>query len=99
MAKRLTRKTVAPHKGEVIRSVHNRPRYMRLLCPMWGPEDRVQPKRLPRVAEGVGDRIAPVAAEIARAELDAGCRLPALVFGNVQKLLDPLDRRRIVAFG
>src|SRR6187402_2000916 len=56
-------------------------------------------RQSPRVAEGVGDRIAAVAAEIARAELDPGRGLPALVFGDIEQLFDALDRGRVVAFG
>src|SRR5690606_16408086 len=49
------------------------------------------------LAERVGDRVAPVAAEIAAGDLDAGCRLAALVFGDVEQVLDPLDSRPVVA--
>ena len=39
----------------------------------------------------MGDRIAPVAAEVAHPQLDAWRCLPALVFGEVEQPLDPLD--------
>src|SRR6185503_1458848 len=50
-----------------------------------------------RVAVGVGDGIAPIAAEIARAELDARCGLAALVFGDIEELLDAFHGRGIEA--
>src|SRR5690606_17951016 len=37
-------------------------------------------------AEGVGDRITPVAAVAAAGNLDAGCGLAALVFGDVKQM-------------
>jgi hypothetical protein len=44
--------------------------------------------RLAGIAESVHDRIAPVAAEILQCHLDAGRRLPALVFGEVEHAFD-----------
>src|SRR5262249_6896434 len=49
------------------------------------------------VAEAVDDRIAAVAAEILERDLDAGRRLPALVFGKVEHALDPHDEVTIEA--
>ena len=43
----------------------------------------------------MGDRVAPVAPEIAVADLDARRRLPPLVFGQMQQPLDARDQRRI----
>src|SRR5258706_11129000 len=54
---------------------------------------------IPRIAERVGDGIAPVAAEIARADLHTGRRLPALVFADIEKLFDALHGRGVVALG
>ena len=53
----------------------------------------------PGVAEAVDDRIAAVAAEILRADLDARRRLAALVFGEIEQALDPAHRLRVVARG
>src|SRR6185436_12138347 len=45
-------------------------------------------QRLAGIAEAVHDRIAPVAAKILQRHLDAGRRLPALVFGEVEHAFD-----------
>ena len=51
----------------------------------------------PCIPERIGDRIAPVAAEIAAADLHPRRRLAALIFGNIQQMLHPLDRGGIIA--
>ncbi len=51
------------------------------------------------VAEAVDDRIAPVAAEILRADLDPRRRLAALVLGEIEELFDPLHRLRVITLG
>ena len=43
-------------------------------------------------AKCVGDRIAPVAAEIAAAQFDAGRGLAAFIFRNIEQPFDPRDR-------
>ena len=43
--------------------------------------------------KAIGDRIAPVAAEIAPGDLDARRRLPPLVFGDIEHVLDALHQR------
>ena len=45
-------------------------------------------QRLAGIAKAVGDGIAAVAAEIAARHLDARCRLPPLVFGNVEQAIE-----------
>src|SRR5262249_3054447 len=52
---------------------------------------------IPGVAEGVGDRVATVAAEIARADFHARRRLAALGFRHIEQLLDALDGRWVEA--
>src|SRR5436309_16061247 len=54
-------------------------------------------QRLPGVAKMVDDRIAAVATEIPARDLDAGCRLPPLVFGQIEHPLDTRDRCEIEA--
>ena len=48
-------------------------------------------KHGPGIAKAVGDRIAPVAAEILQCHFDTRGRLPALVFGEVDHTVDPQD--------
>ena len=50
-------------------------------------------------AEAVGDRIAAVAAEGAAGDLDAGRRLAALVFGQIEHAPDPAHRGLVIALG
>src|ERR1041384_1095150 len=45
------------------------------------------------IPEAVDDRIAPVTAEIAPCDFDAGCRLAALVFGEIEHVLHALHQR------
>src|SRR5688572_18729886 len=48
-----------------------------------------------RIAVAVGDRIAAAEAERLLGNLDARCRLPALVFGDVEHPLDLLDECKV----
>src|SRR3546814_10817794 len=54
------------------------------------------PARL-SASKSMGDRIAPVASEIARRQFDPRRRLPPLIFGEHHKPLDPRDRVAIEA--
>src|SRR5882672_10223201 len=47
------------------------------------------------IAEAVGDGIAAVAPEIAGSDLDAGRRLPPLVLGDVEQMIDPRHHRAV----
>src|SRR3546814_8239170 len=49
------------------------------------------------VPEPVGDRIAPIAAEILPGDLHARRRLAALVFGKVEKMLDTMHDGNVMA--
>src|SRR5690606_28636792 len=49
------------------------------------------------VAEPVGDRIAAVAAKVLLGDLHARSRLPALVLGNIQQMLDAMDQLAVMA--
>ena len=67
------------------------------VSPMAAPPDaQADRKALTPVPKAVGDRIAPVAAEVLLGDLDARCRLPALVFGDVEQMLDARHRRAVV---
>src|SRR5204862_3285209 len=44
------------------------------------------------IPKAIDDRIAPVAAEIAPGDLDAGRRLAALVLGHIEHVLDALHQ-------
>ena len=55
--------------------------------------------RLPPVPEPVGDRIPAVSAKILAGDLDARRRLAALVFGDVEKMLDAVHGGHVMAAG